>query len=206
VRMTPLQYVQTERTRHGKTVYYFRRGASCRVRLPGEPGSPEFEEQYNLLASRPADAQSARMKHVREQRLALEKLLAGRVSRAKTRDAARRGVKSTITTEWALNQMRRQKYCCAITGLPFQLMAENPNRMQPFAPSLDRIDVSQGYVLGNVRIVILAINVMRLDWGKDVFDTVVKAYKSSRTTPPGAGENQLNTCNHERNFTGGDPG
>lgn len=41
-----LRYVQSETTRHGKAVYYFRIGDSRRVRLPGAIGSPEFKKAY----------------------------------------------------------------------------------------------------------------------------------------------------------------
>ena len=40
------QYVQKETTRHGKTVWYFRKGDGPRIRLPGMYDSPEFNEAY----------------------------------------------------------------------------------------------------------------------------------------------------------------
>ena len=39
-------YVQREKTRHGKTVWYFRRGDGPRIRLPGDYESPEWLEAY----------------------------------------------------------------------------------------------------------------------------------------------------------------
>ena len=39
-------YVQREKTRHGKYVWYFRRGPGPRVRLPGEYESPEWLAAY----------------------------------------------------------------------------------------------------------------------------------------------------------------
>jgi len=39
-------YVQKERTRHGTTVWYFRRGKEKRIRLPGAYGSKEFRDAY----------------------------------------------------------------------------------------------------------------------------------------------------------------
>ena len=32
--------------RHGKPRHYFRQGRGARVRLPGEPGSPEYTQAY----------------------------------------------------------------------------------------------------------------------------------------------------------------
>jgi hypothetical protein len=40
------QHVQTEMTRHGNIVYYFRVGKGQRTRLPGWPGSPEFSQAF----------------------------------------------------------------------------------------------------------------------------------------------------------------
>lgn len=40
-------YVQKETTRHGKTVWYFRRGKEARIRLPGTFGSKEFNAAYD---------------------------------------------------------------------------------------------------------------------------------------------------------------
>jgi len=39
-------YVQKETSRHGKIVWYFRRGKEARIRLPGAYGSKEFNDAY----------------------------------------------------------------------------------------------------------------------------------------------------------------
>lgn len=44
-------YIQKEITRHGKTVWYFRRGKENRIRLPGVFGSPEFNAAYDAAVS-----------------------------------------------------------------------------------------------------------------------------------------------------------
>ena len=44
-------YVQRERTRHGKTVWYFRRGDGPRIRLSGEYESPEWLADYEAAFS-----------------------------------------------------------------------------------------------------------------------------------------------------------
>jgi hypothetical protein len=38
--------------RHGKPRHYYRRGKSARIRLPGEPGSPEFMFAYASAAAK----------------------------------------------------------------------------------------------------------------------------------------------------------
>ncbi|MCO6386387.1 tyrosine-type recombinase/integrase [Aliihoeflea sp. 40Bstr573] len=40
-------YIQREVTRHGRTVWYFRRGKEKRIRLDGDYGSTEFEASYH---------------------------------------------------------------------------------------------------------------------------------------------------------------
>jgi site-specific recombinase XerD len=43
-----LPYVQRETSRHGKVIFYFRRGDGPRIRLRGDYGSAEFIASYNL--------------------------------------------------------------------------------------------------------------------------------------------------------------
>lgn len=49
---------------------------------------------------------------------------------------------------------------CEVTGLPFDFTSPGESRKNPFAPSLDRIDNSIGYVKSNVRVVLWAVNLM----------------------------------------------
>lgn len=50
---------------------------------------------------------------------------------------------------------------CEVTGLPFDMKPMgNASRKNPFAPSLDRIDNTKGYVRSNVRLVLWAVNLM----------------------------------------------
>ena len=58
------KYVVRQITQHGKTVYYFRKGKGPRTRLPGVPGSEEFEKAY--LAARAAVGVSGPRKHARQ--------------------------------------------------------------------------------------------------------------------------------------------
>lgn len=55
------QYLQSERTRHGKQVWYVRVGAGPRIRIKGEYGSPEFTEAYHaaLVGERPTPKEPA---------------------------------------------------------------------------------------------------------------------------------------------------
>lgn len=61
---------------------------------------------------------------------------------------------------------------CAVTGLRFTLSAKVRD---PFAASLDRIDSSLGYIYGNVRIVLLAVNLAMSHWGEASLMTIARA-------------------------------
>lgn len=64
---------------------------------------------------------------------------------------------------------------CAITGLPFELSDQTVSRRNPFGISLDRIDCSKGYVVGNVRCVCLIVNIAMSNWGSDAVRTMSRA-------------------------------
>lgn len=61
---------------------------------------------------------------------------------------------------------------CELTGLPFVAGA---GRRSPFSPSLDRIRPEGGYVRGNVRVIVWALNAGIGNWGLSDFATVAKA-------------------------------
>ena len=62
---------------------------------------------------------------------------------------------------------------CSVTGLELSLDWEGPGRRNPWAPSLDRIDSSKGYVRGNVRMVCVIFNIAKGDWT----DEIVKRFR-----------------------------
>jgi hypothetical protein len=73
-----------------------------------------------------------------------------------------------IDIEYAWNLFLRQERRCAISGLPIEFphrVADNKTN----APSLDRIDSSQGYVEGNVQWVHKHINLMKNDLSQKYF-------------------------------------
>lgn len=87
---------------------------------------------------------------------------------AKHRDLAR-GRTSTITAKWVERKIAAG--FCAVTGLRFVMDAP----MHPFAPSLDRIDNSKGYIRGNVRVVVWAYNAAKGVYSDDHMLTFAKA-------------------------------
>lgn len=63
---------------------------------------------------------------------------------------------------------------CSVTGVPLCVHWEGPGR-NPWYPSVDRIDTSLGYMVGNVRAVCWAYNCARQTWP----DEVVLAWATS---------------------------
>lgn len=62
---------------------------------------------------------------------------------------------------------------CEVTGLPFNM---NTNKPEWDSPTLDRIKPQMGYVDGNVRVVIFAINAALGFWGEETFERVARSY------------------------------
>ena len=69
----------------------------------------------------------------------------------------------TLTTDDVDRLLVDQKYRCAVTGI--ELVAPI-NTTQPFGPSLDRIIPALGYVVGNVRVTCLIVNLAMNKWGE----------------------------------------
>lgn len=63
---------------------------------------------------------------------------------------------------------------CEATGIAF-CMPGAPGERSPFAPSLDRIKPAHGYVSGNVRVVVWALNAACGEWGEEILWQIVKA-------------------------------
>lgn len=159
-------------------MYYFRKSKdSPRIRLPDDPKSDLFAEQYRnafegrnvLLPPSAREREAAEFR--RRARGALVKALRG----AKTR-AADKGLEFDLSIQWAEEELERSAYLCPLTGIAFDRTISARGRRSPYGPSIDRVDNSRGYVTDNCRVVITAINIMMSDWGEDVFETVAKGF------------------------------
>lgn len=61
---------------------------------------------------------------------------------------------------------------CVVTGMPLSFDWSGPG-LNPWGPSIDRIDSSLGYTLANSRVVCTAYNFAKNAWGDDVVLTWV---------------------------------
>lgn len=71
---------------------------------------------------------------------------------------------------------------CAVTNAPFSLKRIGRMNRAPFAPSIDRIDSSKGYIPGNVRVVCLFANLAMNEWGEQVLTYLMTQMLDIRQT------------------------
>lgn len=72
---------------------------------------------------------------------------------------------------------------CAVSGVKFKMnFTLGTSFTNPYAPSIDRIDSTKGYYIGNVQIVLSAINFaknsMSMDDFTDVWKTIMSSWKA----------------------------
>lgn len=68
---------------------------------------------------------------------------------------------------------------CALTGIAFNLEADKAWN----SPSIDRIKPDGGYVFGNVRFILWAVNAGLGNWGEEIFMEVASAFLEKRNEP-----------------------
>jgi hypothetical protein len=162
-----------------RTAYYYRVAGGSRIRLPDQYGTEEFWRAYETARDSgvscrpPPPPRPTSWQKRQEQSIAK---LSRSVKEARRR-AAKSGAPYDIDEEWVLSEVRRLEFRCAVTSIPFYSTCRAFSRINPYAPSLDRIDPKGGYTKDNVRIVVLALNIMLMDWGHDVFEYVVNRYR-----------------------------
>ena len=174
--------VHTEKTRSGRTSYYYRAARGRRIRLPDDYGTENFSDAVRIAAligeavprsKTPSEADN------RKREIGLRLADAIKSARQRSRD---RGLDFNISLDWALETAKRQGQRCVLTGIPFLASIDTKSFRHPFAPSLDRIEPSLGYTTDNVRLVIFAVNVMLFDWGHELFERVVSGYRFTQRT------------------------
>ena len=91
------------------------------------------------------------------------------ILRRSRRSARSRNLANDIDMEVLRSLWEAQQGRCAVSGLAFSEEG-HPHAFvkTPFAPSLDRIDSSKGYVKENVRLVCMAANFALNQWGDGV--------------------------------------
>jgi hypothetical protein len=91
--------------------------------------------------------------------------------------AVRHGIKrrpavNPITTDYMMGVWEQQKGICAVSGVP---MTWGKGKLMPTSVSLDRIDQTKGYEIGNVRLVCYQANTFRGRWSDEQMLAMAKA-------------------------------
>lgn len=90
--------------------------------------------------------------------------------------AKKRGWKFQITNEIASQMLKEQGGVCALSGMKLRAdKGKHTSFRNPLLPSLDRIDVSRGYEIDNVRIVTAIANMARADFDDEIFFRMCRA-------------------------------
>lgn len=88
------------------------------------------------------------------------------------RKARLRGWGQCLTLEELTRLVLASDGKCALTGISFALRGAPRD---PFSISIDRIDSAKGYVPGNVRVVLLAVNIAMSHWGESALMAIARA-------------------------------
>jgi hypothetical protein len=129
------------------------------------PPNPSAQGDQRRPPWESADADAA-------MRTKLCSIAAGAIQRARKRSLPVDADLAALTFEIYAAQGAR----CALTGIQFDLCVVGTGQARrPFAPSLDRIDSSEGYTRDNTRLVCQAVNFALNAFGEDVFREIALA-------------------------------
>lgn len=104
------------------------------------------------------------------------RLLGPAKNRAKTK-----GLPYDLTKDYILELFHKNEERCCLTNIKFEIgNYGTKGQVNPYAPSIDRIVPSLGYVKGNVRLIVYHLNVALSDFGTDAFDKLIYAYSSNK--------------------------
>lgn len=98
--------------------------------------------------------------------------------------AKKRKIQVDITKEEILELLEKQNYKCALSGLPLimskSFSKDRTNQVYSTTASLDRIDSSKGYVLGNVQWVHKDVNIMKNKFEQAYFTEICRLIYKNR--------------------------
>lgn len=78
-----------------------------------------------------------------------------------------------LSREWVIAKV--EIGYCEVSGIKFDL-SKAEKVMNPFSPSIDRIDNRRGYLKTNCRVICWALNAAFSHWGEATFAEIAKAY------------------------------
>jgi hypothetical protein len=125
--------------------------------------------------------------HIREEKLyrrLLYECVGSFLLIAARRRAVLRKMDFNIDSSYVIGLLKEQDHRCAVTGLQFEFAFGGRRRKgrEPYRPSIDRIDSKLGYVRGNCRVVLVAVNIAMSSWGEGVFLRIAQAAVTRKRT------------------------
>ncbi|MHC2298122.1 hypothetical protein [Rhizobium mongolense] len=176
---------QFRRNSDGSVAHYWnpirasrQHGASAfRLRLPDGLTDDEIAEHCQRLTTELREGQNPESQRQRKRRN-----IAGQLFKMYRKRAREIGKPFDLSEEWIHDQLCHVSDKCEISGVDFnydpQPRATKKHFKQPSRPSLDRIDNTDGYIPGNIRIVLHCVNIGINEWGLDNYIAVCKAVAS----------------------------
>jgi len=76
--------------------------------------------------------------------------------------ARAKNLQFNLDLEYLTKQYENQGGVCAITRIRFN--SDSESRISPYSLSIDRITAKEGYVKGNIQLILLAVNFAKNDW------------------------------------------
>lgn len=73
---------------------------------------------------------------------------------------------------------------CEVTGVRFSDQLAPSARVRPYFQSLDRIDSSKGYSIGNCRLVCADVNIAMSVWGDEIFARLATGFVINKVCAP----------------------
>lgn len=87
----------------------------------------------------------------------------------------------SLSPEWLEARLRMGR--CVKTGIEFDLTVTTEQHANPFAPSIDRLDCSEGYTEQNCRLVVWIYNVMRQDFSDEHIERFARSFAGNYPLP-----------------------
>lgn len=97
--------------------------------------------------------------------------------------AKHRKLEFNINIEYVWNIFCQQKGKCAISGLPIKFKTHARDDAKNLTASLDRIDSSKGYIIGNVQWIYKDIQKMKWNFNEKYFFDICKIVTEHQSTP-----------------------
>lgn len=94
--------------------------------------------------------------------------------------AITRGIKFKVDTDYLWSLFLKQKGCCALSGIKLVLGLHYNDKFR--TASIDRIDSTKGYVIGNIQWVHKSVNKMKMDLDQETFLQWCNRIAQSRPT------------------------